>query len=200
VETEYKTVNLDSLTDESWTRTWQISRLKLLVKDPGSLFAYWEVDDVRKTLISEHFQCAWMDLSFSLQLYDVTHIDFDGSNAHTIRQIRVHPLTDNWYIHDVQPGRHYLLDFGVSTCQGKFVAILRSNHVECPSVPVASSRNPSIRFGSPWRKSPPRSSLLTKLPPVAEVNIRKFSIPYAQEFDGYSVRSKGGDRVWRKGI
>ncbi|HWJ02045.1 MAG TPA: DUF4912 domain-containing protein, partial [Verrucomicrobiae bacterium] len=67
-----------SLQDEYWTRTRQTNRLVLLVKDPATIFAYWEVNDLRKRLIREHFQADWLELPFFLQLYDVTDIRFDG--------------------------------------------------------------------------------------------------------------------------
>ncbi|HEX3015733.1 MAG TPA: DUF4912 domain-containing protein [Desulfobacteria bacterium] len=139
-------VSSEALNDETWTRTWQTNRIVLLVKEPTTLFCYWEVNDLLKDLISRHFQTDWHKLRLSVQLYDVTWIIFDGTNANSIRRISVDSLTDNWYIHEVAPGRNYIADFGVITASGQFFTIVRSNTVASP--PLAPDYlSETARFG-----------------------------------------------------
>ncbi|TCS75458.1 DUF4912 domain-containing protein [Effusibacillus lacus] len=137
-----------TLFDQSWSRSWQTNRLVAMVKEPDTIFVYWELEDLRKRLISEHFQADWNSLPFFLQVYDVTHLGFNGYNANSTRRIQVHPLSDNWYIHNLEPGRHYQLDFGTTTLSGHFFAILRSNIVETPRFPPQYRMEPSVRFGT----------------------------------------------------
>jgi hypothetical protein len=203
----------ESLFDESWKRHWQTNRLVLLVKEPTTIFAYWEVDEIRRKLISEHFQSDWSRLPFFLQLYDVTDILFDGSNAHSTRRIPVFPDSDNWYIHDVEPRRTYLLDFGTTTFHGNFFTILRSNVVTTPPeptfrCPVSSVPASFVQFGPLRRSQPEPAQLYDGEGPAAQDSLRRGlsvepkvphapKIPYADKFDGYGTTRQGrGDDSW----
>jgi hypothetical protein len=197
----------ESLFDESWQRRWQTNRLVLLVKEPTTVFAYWEVDEIRRKLISEHFQSDWSRLPFFLQLYDVTDILFDGSNAHSIRRIPVFPDSDNWYIHEVEPRRTYLLDFGTTTFHGNFFTILRSNVVETPREPTFRYPASSVQFGPLRRYQPVHGQVPDGEGIVVPDNRRGLSvepkvpdapkIPYADNFDGYGTTWQGrGDDSW----
>lgn len=186
-----------SLMNEAWTRRWQMNRLVLMAKDPGTLFAYWEVQDLRKKLVSEHFQTDWNHLPFFLQLYDVTQIDFNGYNASTTRQIQVHPDSDNYYIHDVQPGRRYMADFGTTTITGNFFAIIRSNIVETSPRPVGRTSEPLIRFGAldqaqeEVKDSPLTQRVEWKKPAILPLIPNE---PWSDRFDGYTlVEAKKGE-------
>ncbi len=158
-----------------------------MVQQPGTVFVYWEVDEFRKSLICEHFQTTWDNLPFYLHLCDVTDVLYDGSNAHSVRSIQVHPHSDHWYIHNVSPGRWYVVDFGTTTSQGQFFCILRSNAVEVPHWPPFNKFEPCIRF-SPvagqndlvvWRNSAGRVENSNS----EELNRRW---PYEEQFDGYT--------------
>lgn len=137
-----------TLLDDSFERNWPLNRLVLMVKEPTCVFAYWYADEIRKNLVCGHFQSAWSQLPFFLQLYDVTDIHFNGDNAHSVRQIRVYPESDNWYIHHVEPRRRYMVDFGTTTLAGRFFTILRSNIVETPPDPHYRQYESYVQFGS----------------------------------------------------
>jgi len=136
-----------SLFDESWHRPVQSNALVLMVKEPRTLFAYWSVSDVRKDLVREHFQSPWEELPFYLQVYDVTDVHFDGTNAHDSQRIAVRHDHESWYLHDLQPGRRYLVDFGTTTWHGHFFTLLRSNIVQTPPDKQELRTEPSVRFG-----------------------------------------------------
>ncbi|WP_018133137.1 DUF4912 domain-containing protein [Effusibacillus pohliae] len=200
LEAGTESVFAPSLFDESWTRTWQMNRLVALAKEPGTIFVYWEVTELRKQLISEHFQCDWLSLPFFLQVYDVTHIHFNGYNANSTRSIPVHPLSDNWYIRGVEPGRNYQVDFGTTTFAGQFFAILRSNVVETSALPGNRTHQPTVRFATlhtaaGWPAVDPH-------PFVADSSGRQqhslpigLSEPWRDQFAGYSLSGqKGGGR------
>ncbi|WP_054969515.1 DUF4912 domain-containing protein [Alicyclobacillus ferrooxydans] len=186
-----------TLFDESWTRKWCVSRLVLLVKEPTTLHAYWEVDDPKRELVTKHFQSQWTDLPFFLQLYDVTDIHFNGYNAHSTIRIPVPPDADNWYVHGVQPLRRYLMDFGTTTWNGDFFTILRSNTVGTP--PKQTYRHPSgqVQFAPLASKSAHNaSSVQNSALESAQCNRLSENPsgsprPYPDEFDGYTVRTRG---------
>ena len=178
VEAEEVMVELDQAhLDESWTRASNRNRLVLMVKDATTLFAYWELNELRKRLVSEHFQAEWTNLPCSLQLYDVTDIHFDGYNAHATHRIGVDPNGDNYYLHHLLPGRRYLVDFGITTLSGRFFTILRSNIAETPP-PADGGAEPTVKFAA--------------LQPV-EPELRMMREPWHEQFDGYSLQQgKGG--------
>lgn len=200
-ETETETEALsfidESYMDESWTRSWQTNRLVLMVKEPTSLFAYWEVNDLRKQLISEHFRCDWDQLRFCLRVYDVTQIQFNGYNAHSTRSLQVDSSADNYYILHLQSGRRYLVDYGTTTYAGSFFAILRSNIVEMPRQPAHAQ--PKIRFGPIHKTHLEQQQPAKKLPSLV-VHATVEQTPAKEAvwkgyFDGYRlVEVERGDK------
>lgn len=182
---------MHELYDESWHRTWNVSRLALLVQGPMSLHAYWEVDEQKKHLVQRHFQRDWANLPFYLRIYDVTDLYFDGTNANYTQEIRVRPEDDNWYISNVRPRRNYIADFGTTTLPGNFFSILRSNVVLTPPEPTFEL-NETPRF-VPRLKPKVNSLILQEVVQVETTGCdfpSTFERPYPNEFDGYSGRTR----------
>jgi len=106
-------------------------RIVVQVRDPWWIHAYWEV--ASKTL--EKLRTQLGDLFFrarkTLRLYDISHIIFDGTNAHRFFDINVGEAT-NWYIDTAGPGRSWCVDFGLLLPDGRFITIARSNTVHTP--------------------------------------------------------------------
>lgn len=180
-----------SLFDDSWRRSWMVNRLVLLVQAPTTLFVYWEVDDLRKQLISEHFQCGWTELPFFLQVYDVTDINFDGYNAHSMFRIQVHPLADHWFITGVQAERRYLVDFGTTTLAGKFFTVIRSNIEATPPTHYGRKFEPYLRFAT-WPKPAGKGATVSKKRTIREPRLE---YSWLSQFDGYTfVHAEGGHK------
>jgi len=105
----------------------------LMARDPSWIYAYWEVDkNTRDKLNREHNRDIFTHGTLALKLYDVTDIEFDGSNAHSQMLIKVGDA-NNWYIQVPEPGRNYCCDLGVLTLRREFIHIARSNTVGLPS-------------------------------------------------------------------
>lgn len=134
-----------SLFDSTWNRTWGKNRMMAMCKNTTTIFVYWETAPLRKQWISEHFQAAWEQMPFYLQVYDVTdnqQIDWKTSG----KRIEVSSLSDNWYINDVEPARRYQIDFGTVTQHGQFFTILRSNIVTTPPQLLSQTDKPQVHF------------------------------------------------------
>jgi len=67
-----------------------------------------------------------------LRIYDVSHIIFDGTNAHRFFDIEIGPEASNWYIDTGGPGRSWCVDLGLRLPNGEFITIVRSNTVYTP--------------------------------------------------------------------
>ncbi|MFC4809895.1 DUF4912 domain-containing protein [Paenibacillus sp. GCM10023250] len=108
--------------------------LVLLPRDPGTLYVYWTLTELRIRMIEEHFHCAWDELPKLLRIYDVTYISFDGDNANRYRDVRIDGRADNWFVHGLSAGTVFCADLGTTALDGRFVAVLRSNTAETPAL------------------------------------------------------------------
>jgi uncharacterized protein len=107
-------------------------RIILQVRDPWWVHAYWEVrnatlDRLRNELGGEFYQARR-----ALRVYDVSHIIFNGSNAHRFFDIEISQNASNWYIDTAGPGRSWCVDLGLRLPSGRFITIVRSNTVYTP--------------------------------------------------------------------
>jgi hypothetical protein len=115
--------------------------VKLMVQGPTVLYVYWEITWPRMRMVASYFQADYRQIHKGLRLYDVTDRLFDGTNAHHYRDVPVSEEASSWYIRDVEPGRTYIVDFGLFH-DGRFCPILRSD-------PAATPRNRQAAWGEP---------------------------------------------------
>jgi len=109
------------------------NKIVALVRDPWWIFAYWEIrsdkeEDVIKKIKSESDEA----LKSILRIYDVTDINFTGSNANSYFDIDLKGLANSWYINVGSPDRAWLIDIGIITKKGNFYLLARSNTVRTP--------------------------------------------------------------------
>jgi hypothetical protein len=107
-------------------------KIVLQVRDPWWVHTYWEVrtqtlDRLRDELKDEFYKSRRV-----LRVYDVSHIIFDGKNAHRFFDIYINEYANNWYIDTGGPGRSWCVDLGLLLADGSFVTIVRSNIVYTP--------------------------------------------------------------------
>jgi hypothetical protein len=96
--------------------------IALMTVDPRKLFIYWEVREDALTKLTG---------DLNIRLYDVTGIDFDGTNASSYLDLAVSNRIGSWYI-DVNPEREFVADVGVIDHSGVFTTIARSNKASTP--------------------------------------------------------------------
>ena len=106
--------------------------LTVLVRDPRWIFCYWEViggtvENFKKQL-GDEFEKA----KFVLRAYDVSGVNFTGSNANRFFDVSVNRYANNWYIETGAPGSSWCVDLGFLLPDGRFITILRSNIVQMP--------------------------------------------------------------------
>lgn len=115
------------------------TEIVFLAVDPFRAHAFWHVrlDDMeraRRSLgpVGDH-------APLLLRVYDVTLIDFDGTNAHLTFDVAVHSLQSHWYFDFWESGRAYIVDIGLQPHDGPFHTLARSNPIQLP--PSAPSSN-----------------------------------------------------------
>ena len=67
-----------------------------------------------------------------LRVYDMTHMDFNGSNANHTWDLDVGFSVKNWYIHVWQDNADYCAELGLVS-GGNFIPLMRSNIVRYTS-------------------------------------------------------------------
>ncbi|WP_255298408.1 DUF4912 domain-containing protein [Brevibacillus dissolubilis] len=126
---------------------WQLSDFygdsvcKAMPQGPTVLYAYWEITWARMRMVASYLQADYRYIQKGLRIYDVTDLYFDGANAHWHKDVIVHSDARSWFVPQMQPGRTYIVDFGLFH-EGKFCPILRSQ-------PVATPRNTPAGWGEP---------------------------------------------------
>jgi len=124
--------------------SYNTTSLTLIARDPFWIYAYWEtspasVNDARNR-IGEGADAA----KYVLRMYDVSAIDFNGTNARNTFDIEVGPNTANWYVNLWTDNASFCAEHGLRMPDGKFYAFVRSNFITTPRA------NPSGRSEQIW--------------------------------------------------
>jgi len=112
----------------SYNRT----KLTLVPRDPHWLYAYWEiapssVEEMKRSLGAE-FDAA----AYALRIYDVSSINFNGSNANRQFDIDVGREANNWCINLWSDNVSLCADLGMRLPDGRFFKLARSNFAATP--------------------------------------------------------------------
>ncbi|MBM7624971.1 DUF4912 domain-containing protein [Sporohalobacter salinus] len=107
--------------------SYDTNRLILQVKNPGSIFAYWEYtyDKLKEAVVKAGYE-GIEKAPLVLRLYDL----MDNKQESNHYDINITLEHDNWYLYDLDPDHAYEVDLGVLS--DKFHTILKSNQVKTP--------------------------------------------------------------------
>lgn len=104
-------------------------RMALLARDPYMAMGYWELPQAR--LEKEKAWFGW-DSKLCIRVYDVTGIQFDGSNAAAFFDQEVYERVGSWYFDFGRPTHSFCADLGLMAPNGRFLTLVRSNRVTMP--------------------------------------------------------------------
>jgi hypothetical protein len=96
------------------------------------MHVYWEISREALLKAKKALKAEWADARSILRIYDVTGIDFNGTNANSSFDIEISGGADNWYINTGVPNRTYCVEIGLLSGSGRFVALARSNRATTP--------------------------------------------------------------------
>ncbi|MGG4453445.1 DUF4912 domain-containing protein [Brevibacillus porteri] len=117
--------------------------VKVMTQGPTVLFVYWEITWQRMRMVASYLQADYRHIKKGLRLYDVTERLFDGKNEHSVRDVLVQEEAHSWYVKDVEPGRTYIVDFGLYE-HNRFCPILRSETMVTPRQSKANWGEPLV--------------------------------------------------------
>ncbi len=107
-------------------------KIVLQVRDPYWIHAYWEVRSQTLDRLKDELRDEFYKARRILRVYDVSHIIFNGKNAHRFFDTQLNEHANNWYIDTGGPGRSWCVDLGLLLADGRFITIVRSNTVYTP--------------------------------------------------------------------
>lgn len=109
------------------------NRIVILVRDPWWIYSYWEIRRDKEEDAIRRIEASGDSVEKSvLRVYDITNINFNGSNANAYFDIELKGLATNWYINVNAPERSWVVDIGIVTKKGQFYVLARSNVVRTP--------------------------------------------------------------------
>lgn len=117
--------------------TYGETKIALLVRDPFWVYTYWEIDSATIESIKNELKDRFNNAKKILRVYDVTDIQFDGSNAHSYFDIELTLEANNWYIKVPASARSYCVEIGFLTTDNYFKPVARSNIVATPRETVS---------------------------------------------------------------
>ncbi len=106
--------------DISLPQTYQKDKLVMMPINPYWYYLYWDFSPSNSTFVQTIGRIV-------LRVYDVTFIEFDGTNAHRTFEIPLSHGVRNYYINLPMPGAHYLAEIGYYDESGQYRSLLRSN-------------------------------------------------------------------------
>lgn len=119
--------------------------LILMVIDPLHLHACWEIASQTWEKIKSGLGEGFDNARKVLRVYDVSYINFDGTNANSYFDIYVGDA-NNWYINIWSPIKSLCAELGLIAADGEFHPLVRSNFVHTPQ--SGPSGNKELRNSS----------------------------------------------------
>ena len=104
-------------------------RIVLLPRDPQWGYVYWDVSNAQKQAVRQRG-----GVRLALRLCDVTDIQLEHHNPHTLQQYDCDELAREWYLPIPVSDRHYIVEIGYLTADGDWLLLARSQSVRIPPV------------------------------------------------------------------
>ncbi|MEP0920204.1 DUF4912 domain-containing protein [Leptolyngbya sp. ST-U4] len=105
------------------------SRIVLLPRDPQWAYAYWDIPAEQKQLARQQGGSR-----FALRFYDVTNIDSNRHNPHSLQQYECDEMARNWHIPVPLSDRDYIAEIGYVAEDERWMMLARSQPIRIPPV------------------------------------------------------------------
>lgn len=112
--------------------TYNDTKVVLLPKDSVWTHVYWEISHETIDKLSKKYGPNFNPAAFTIRVYDITDINFNGSNANRYFDVKVDQSALSWYINVGEFNRAWCVDIGYILNDGSFVTVVRSNPVSMP--------------------------------------------------------------------
>ncbi|MBI3037775.1 DUF4912 domain-containing protein, partial [bacterium] len=100
------------------------NKIVLQIRDPYWAHSYWESSSLMKTQLRQKLtEDGYNRSRFILRVYDISNVNFNGSNQNSFYDIPIFESATNWYIHLGRPNRKFVIDLGLISPNGEFLVI-----------------------------------------------------------------------------
>ncbi len=106
---------------------YEDNRIVLLARDPYWGHVFWDLHPNLPAETASRHGTNLGECGFTLRIYDVTDITFNGGNAHKHFDIGVHELKNSWYVNVPEEDRAWIAEIGLKNRKGDFFMMARSN-------------------------------------------------------------------------
>lgn len=127
--------NYEEFTRQEPSVPWGYDDIKItaMYRDPHWIYTYWELtDQVKNTVNSRFGPGAWENSHPVLRIYNVTGVDFNGTNAINSFDVGISYYANNHYLEVSAPDQTFCIDLARKLPDGTFYRIARSNFVTMP--------------------------------------------------------------------
>lgn len=118
--------------NRDFPHSYDSTKVALMVKDPYSIYAYWEITDDCMEKIRNDVFTNQDNVRVTLRIHDLTVIDFNGINTNNYFDIDVGKRFGNWYVDLYRDEVTYMAEIGLKNSQGIFFSLSKSNCVHTP--------------------------------------------------------------------
>ncbi|WP_254174520.1 DUF4912 domain-containing protein [Planktothrix pseudagardhii] len=122
------------------------SQIFLLPRDPNWAYAYWDIPNEHKEYLRQQG-----GIYLLLRVYDVTAIDMDTQPPLSMQEYECDEITREWYIPISMSDRDYIAELGYLTRDGRWLVLVRSNHIRIPPIYPTDWENDQF-INVPWNK------------------------------------------------
>ncbi|MGC9771170.1 DUF4912 domain-containing protein [Fervidobacterium islandicum] len=146
--------------DISIPENYNKDKLVAMPVNPFWIHVYWDLSPANREFLRSHEV-----RKVVLRVYDVTFIEFDGTNAHRTFEVNIDVSSlKNYYMNVPMPGAHYLAELGYYDSNGNYKHLFRSNLCRVPvNSPSQSTRERWLDLRKRRRIVMPSEGMLTPI-------------------------------------
>ena len=108
------------------------TKVVLLPVNPYLVHVYWGIATNDREELERAFRRPGPRAQPVLRFYDITQVNFDGTNTPGSFEVEIDLRARNWYVHLESPAKSYCIDLGLRTAGGGFHRLARSNVAQTP--------------------------------------------------------------------
>ncbi len=105
------------------------SSIVLMPRDPQWAYAYWDIPNNNREVLRRQG-----GIRLALRFYDVTDINLDFQNPHSLQQYECDELAREWYLPVPVSDRDYVVEIGYLCADGRWLVLSRSTPAHMPPV------------------------------------------------------------------
>ncbi len=108
------------------------SSFYIMFASENRAYGYWDISKEVMNKVCKTFNVSYEQLSYTIRLFDITSIHFNGHNEHHSMDILIPINCKDWFINGLKENRTYCAELGVLLPNQCFVGIVRSNALHTP--------------------------------------------------------------------